>query len=316
MPSIWKAKSSELSGLDGEPHGIFRVSLRWSCDSIGYRVLERLVPFNCKELLYYDYNPLPRGTLLDKHQRTPSQRCLTELEEKVGVRHVEDLTDFLSQVRLVSPCCSLAPSSHHFLQCDVITVNCPLHEGTRDLLNKHTLSRAKKGVWIVNTARGAVCNAEAIAESLKSGHINGYAGDVWNHQPAPKNHIWRTMKNPMGGGNGEPEAIISTPPCLTSSSGMVPHYSGTTLDAQKRYAEGVRDILERYFAGEEQEPQNLIVQAGAYATKACEYPPSALERQSYNPSQMVNTKSGSPSPNQCSSLKQLYDIQSKLCNIS
>jgi len=53
---------------------------------------------------------------------------------------------------------------------------------------------------------------------------------------------------------------------------MVPHYSGTTLDAQKRYAEGVRDILERYFAGKEQEPQNLIVQAGAYATKACEYP--------------------------------------------
>jgi formate dehydrogenase len=52
---------------------------------------------------------------------------------------------------------------------------------------------------------------------------------------------------------------------------MVPHYSGTTLDAQKRYAEGVRDILERYFAGKEQEPQNLIVQGGAYATKACEY---------------------------------------------
>ncbi len=53
-------------------------------------------------------------------------------------------------------------------------------------------------------------------------------------------------------------------------SGMVPHYSGTTLDAQKRYAEGVRDILERYFAGKEQDPQNLIVQGGAYATKACE----------------------------------------------
>jgi hypothetical protein len=52
---------------------------------------------------------------------------------------------------------------------------------------------------------------------------------------------------------------------------MVPHYSGTTLDAQKRYAEGVRDILERYFAGKEQEPQNLIVHGGAYATNACEY---------------------------------------------
>ena len=91
------------------------------------------------------------------------------------------------------------------MQCDIITVNCPLHEGTRDLLNKHTLSRTKKGVWIVNTARGAICNAEAIAEGLKSGHINGYAGDVWNHQPAPRDHIWRTMTNPLGGGNGGSE---------------------------------------------------------------------------------------------------------------
>ena len=156
------------------------------------------------------------------------------------------------------------------MQCDIITVNCPLHEGTRDLLNKHTLSRTKKGVWIVNTARGAICNAEAIAEGLKSGHINGYAGDVWNHQPAPRDHIWRTMMNPLGGGNGGSENTKSSSPCLTVFSGMVPHYSGTTLDAQKRYAEGVRDILERYFAGKEQDPQNLIVQGGAYATKACE----------------------------------------------
>lgn len=42
-----------------------------------------------------------------------------------------------------------------------------------------------------------------------------FIGDVWNVQPAPVDHPWRTMKNPLGGGNG-----------------MTPHYSGTTLDAQ------------------------------------------------------------------------------------
>lgn len=72
-------------------------------------------------------------------------------------------------------------------------------------------------------------------------------GDVWNVQPAPKDHPWRTMKNPLGGGNG-----------------MTPHYSGTTLDAQARYAAGTKSILENYFEGREQEPANVIVGHGTW----------------------------------------------------
>ena len=40
---------------------------------------------------------------------------------------------------------------------------------------------------------------------------------------------------------------------------MVPHYSGTTLDAQARYAAGTKSILENYLTGKAQEPQNVIV---------------------------------------------------------
>ncbi|ESK93276.1 formate dehydrogenase [Moniliophthora roreri MCA 2997] len=76
-------------------------------------------------------------------------------------------------------------------------------------------------------------------------------GDVWDVQPAPKDHIWRTMKNALGGGNG-----------------MVPHYSGTTLDAQARYAAGTKTILEKYLDSKPQEPQNVIVGLGKYETKA------------------------------------------------
>ena len=94
----------------------------------------------------------------------------------------------------------------------------------------------------MNTARGAICNAEDVAAAVKSGQLRGYAGDVWNKQPAPKDHPWRTMKNPLGGGNG-----------------MVPHYSGTTLDAQKRYADGTREILENYFKNKPQNPANVII---------------------------------------------------------
>lgn len=182
---------------------------------IGYRVLQRLVPFDCKELLYYDYAPLPEAAA-----RT------------VNARRVEDLKELVSQ-------------------CDIITVNCPLHDGTRGLINEELLRHFKKGAYLVNTARGAICDKDAVAAALKSGHLNGYAGDVWNVQPAPKDHVWRTTKNPLGGGNG-----------------MVPHYSGTTLDAQKRYADGVKSILDNYLTGKSQEPQNVIVGIGKYETKA------------------------------------------------
>ncbi|KAF8348300.1 NAD-dependent formate dehydrogenase [Amanita rubescens] len=182
---------------------------------IGYRVLQRLAPFDCKELLYYDYAPLPEAAA-----------------KAVGARRVDDLKDFVSQ-------------------CDVVTVNCPLHEGTRGLVNANLLKHFKKGAWLVNTARGAICDKDDVAAALKSGQLRGYAGDVWDVQPCPKDHPWRTVKNPLGGGNG-----------------MVPHYSGSTLDAQDRYAKGTKSILEHYFAGTHQDPQNVIVGIGKYETKA------------------------------------------------
>ena len=50
---------------------------------------------------------------------------------------------------------------------------------------------------------------------------------------------------------------------------MVPHMSGTSLDAQKRYAEGTKKILDSYFSGRhDYKPEDLIVKDGSYATKA------------------------------------------------
>jgi len=121
------------------------------------------------------------------------------------------------------------------------------------LVNADLLQHIKKGAWLVNTARGAICDKDAVAEAVKSGQLNGYAGDVWNVQPASSEHPWRTMKNPLGGGNG-----------------MVPHYSGTTLDAQTRYANGVRQIVDNYLNGRTQDVVNIIIGVGKYETKACE----------------------------------------------
>jgi formate dehydrogenase len=57
-----------------------------------------------------------------------------------------------------------------------VTVNCPLHEGTRGLVNAELLKHFKKGAWLVNTARGAICDKDAVADALKSGQLSGYSG--------------------------------------------------------------------------------------------------------------------------------------------
>ena len=77
---------------------------------IGERVLRRLKPFDPKELLYFDYQPLS-----------------PEKEKEIGCRRVDNLEDMLAQ-------------------CDVVTINCPLHEKTRGLFNKELISKMKKGM--------------------------------------------------------------------------------------------------------------------------------------------------------------------------
>ncbi|KAK9468771.1 hypothetical protein V1512DRAFT_257837 [Lipomyces arxii] len=183
---------------------------------IGQRVLKRVLPFEPKELLYYDYQALP-----------------PDVEKELHCRRVENLEELVAQA-------------------DIITVNCPLHESTKGMINKKLLSKFKKGSWLVNTARGAICVKEDVAAALESGQIRGYGGDVWFPQPAPANHPWRNMRNAYGGGNA-----------------MTPHISGTSIDAQVRYAEGTKSIIDTYLKGtKDYRPQDLIVIDGHYATRA------------------------------------------------
>lgn len=95
--------------------------------------------------------------------------------QAVNVRRVEDLKEFVSQVRLILTLSHF--DINNLTKCDVVTVNCPLHEGTRGLVNEELLKHFKKGAWLVNTARGAICDKNAVAAALKSGHLAGYSGE-------------------------------------------------------------------------------------------------------------------------------------------
>jgi formate dehydrogenase len=126
---------------------------------------------------------------------------------------------------------------------DVVTINCPLHPETEHLFNDALLAKMKRGSYIVNTARGKICDRDAIVRALESGQLAGYAGDVWFPQPAPVDHPWRTMPH----------------------HGMTPHISGTSLTAQTRYAAGTREILECWFDKRPIRDEYLVVDGGKLA---------------------------------------------------
>ena len=127
--------------------------------------------------------------------------------------------------------------------CDVVSIHCPLHPETEHLFNDTLISKMRKGSYIVNTARGKICDKDAITRALESGQLAGYAGDVWFPQPAPNDHTWRTAPN----------------------HALTPHTSGTSLSAQARYAAGVREILECWFENRPIREEYLIVQSGSLA---------------------------------------------------
>ncbi|CAK8542273.1 unnamed protein product [Lathyrus sativus] len=179
-----------------------------SAGRIGKLLLQRLKPFNCN-LLYHD-----------------RLKIEPELEKEIGAKFEEDLDIMLPK-------------------CDVVVINTPLTEKTRGLFNKNRIAKLKKGVLIVNNARGAIMDTQAVADACSSGHIGGYSRDVWFPQPAPKDHPWRYMPN----------------------HAMTPHISGTTIDAHLRYAAGVKDMLKRHFKGEDFPQQNYIVKEGELASQ-------------------------------------------------
>ncbi len=173
---------------------------------IGTAVLRRLKPFDVR-LHYTDRHRLP-----------------AEIEQELGATHH---TDVESMVRV----------------CDVVTINAPLHSETEHMFDDALIGKMKRGAYLVNTARGKICDRDAVVRALESGRLAGYAGDVWFPQPAPKDHPWRTMPH----------------------HGMTPHVSGTSLSAQARYAAGTREILECWLEGRPIREEYLIVDRGRLA---------------------------------------------------
>ena len=109
-----------------------------------------------------------KGFDVDLHY-TDRHRLPAEVEHELGLTFHESTADMVPH-------------------CDVVTINAPLYPGTEGLFNDDLLATMKRGAYLVNTARGKICDRDAIVRALESGRLAGYAGDVWFPQPPPNDH--------------------------------------------------------------------------------------------------------------------------------
>ncbi len=75
-----------------------------------------------------------------------------------------------------------------YQEADFITVHTPLTAETRHLISTNELAIMKKGVRLINCARGGIIDEQALAQAIKDGHVAGAALDVFEQEPPPKDH--------------------------------------------------------------------------------------------------------------------------------
>ena len=106
---------------------------------------------------------------------------------------------------------------------DVITLHVPLTDKTRNILSAENIARTKKGVRIVNCARGGLVDEAALRAALDSGHVAGAAFDVFLEEPATANPLF-----------GHPNVVCT------------PHLGAATTEAQENVALQVAEQMSDY----------------------------------------------------------------------
>ncbi len=120
-----------------------------------------------------------------------------------------------------------------FSDSDIISLNCPLTEETRTLVDTAHLARVKQGALLINTGRGQLINEEAVAEALEKGSLGGYATDVLSQEPP-----------------AEDNPLFSAPNCL-----ITPHIAWATAEARQRLLDIVVANIAAFQNGD---PQNRV----------------------------------------------------------
>jgi D-3-phosphoglycerate dehydrogenase len=106
---------------------------------------------------------------------------------------------------------------------DIITLHVPMTEKTRNILSAENIARTRKGVRIVNCARGGLVDERALRAALDSGHVAGAAFDVFAEEPASENPLF-----------GHPNVVCT------------PHLGAATSEAQENVALQIAEQMSNY----------------------------------------------------------------------
>ena len=110
-----------------------------------------------------------------------------------------------------------------FARADFITLHVPFTDQTANILSRENIAKLKKGVRIVNCARGGLVDEEALADALKSGHVAGAAFDVFAVEPATESPLFNL-----------PNVVVT------------PHLGAATTEAQENVALQVAEQMSDY----------------------------------------------------------------------
>jgi D-3-phosphoglycerate dehydrogenase / 2-oxoglutarate reductase len=130
---------------------------------------------------------------------------------------------FLSPERAVEVGVEKVELAELLARADIITLHTPLTDKTRNILSAESLAATKKGVLIVNCARGGLVDEAALRAGLESGHIGGAAFDVFVEEPAKENVLF-----------GAPNFVAT------------PHLGASTGEAQENVALQVAEQMSDY----------------------------------------------------------------------
>ena len=113
-----------------------------------------------------------------------------------------------------------------FVQADYITVHMPLTSDTKDMVDEEAFAKMKDGVRVFNCARGGIIKESALVEALNSGKVAAAGLDVYEQEPLPADHEFRTTEN----------------------LNLTPHLGASTAEAQEsvgvEIAEAIAEVLQ------------------------------------------------------------------------
>jgi glyoxylate reductase len=130
-----------------------------------------------------------------------------DLEKKLGIEY-RDLDTLLQEA-------------------DIVSIHTPLTKETYHIINEERLKKMKRTAILINTARGAVVDTEALIKALREGWIAGAGLDVFEGEPIPPNHPLTAFKNVV----------------------LVPHIGSATYEARHAMAELVAENLIAFYEG-------------------------------------------------------------------